>query len=71
MEERFKVSFSGKNAIRHIIIVSTNQGIAEVPRMVGKGFVADVKAKGAQIFYDENCCCTSIALAEWMNLPKV
>lgn len=69
-EERFNVFGGGINAFAQIVVVSTNQGITEIPRMIGKRFVANVEAKRAQVFDCEHCRCTGVPLTESVNLPN-
>ena len=70
-EEGFQKLRCGKDAFGYVVVVGAHQCIAKVPRIIGKGFVADVEVERAQIFNGEDGCCARVALAKWMNLPKV
>ena len=69
-KERFDIFGGGINTFTQIVVVGTNQSITEIPRMIGKRFVADVEAKRAQIFDCKHCCCTGIPLTKSVNLPN-
>ena len=54
-----------------VLIDITNQGIAEIPRVILEHLVIDLETKRTQILNDEYGCCAGIALGESMYLPQV
>lgn len=59
------------NAFLNIVIVSSHQCIAEIPRVLAKHIVIDAEPKGFHIFNHKNGGGSRITLAEGMNLPNV
>ena len=68
-KECLNIFGGGVNAFAQIVVVGTNQGITEIPGMIGKRFVADIKTKRAQVFDCKYCRCAGISLTESVNLP--
>jgi hypothetical protein len=59
---------SGVNAFRHIAIVGTDKGVAEVPRVLLKHIVLHLHSDCAQIFYGKDGRCASVAIGKRIAL---
>lgn len=69
-EEQIEVFSGGVNPLAHVVVIGANQGIAEIPGMTGKRFVADVEAKRAQVLDGKHCRRAGVALTESVDLPN-
>ena len=70
-EKHFQELCGGVNALLQIRIVRSDQGVAEVPRILFKGVVVYTKAESFHIFDHKDGGGTGVSLAEGMNLPNV
>ena len=70
-EEHLQELCGGVNALLQIRIVCSDQGVAEVPRVLFKGVVVHTKAEGFHIFDHKHGGGTGVSLAEGMDLPNV
>lgn len=67
---RYRGLSSGRlDASAAILVVSTDKGIAEEHRIVGKRLVMELITELAQIEDSKDCCSASIPLGKRMNLP--
>ena len=70
-EEHLQELCGGVNTLLQIRIVRSDQGVAEVPRILFKGVVVHTEAEGFHIFDHKDGGGTGVSLAEGMDLPNV
>ena len=70
-EEQLQELRGGVNALLQIRIVRSDQGVAEVPRILFKGVVVHTEAEGFHILDHKHGGGKGISLAEGVNLPNV
>ncbi|CDD64884.1 uncharacterized protein BN614_00848 [Firmicutes bacterium CAG:341] len=54
-----------------VIVISTNQSVAEIPRIFFECVVVYAKAECFHIFYHKYGSSTGVSLAERVNLPNI
>ena len=59
------------NTFLQIVIVCSNQCVAEIPRVFTERIVIDTEPKGFHILNHKHGGCSCVALTEGMNLPNV
>ena len=70
-EESLKVYGRVIDALNGILVVGTNQGISEVPRVLGKHIVAYLETYVTQIENSENGRCAGVALEHPLFLGDI
>lgn len=68
-EETFEINRSIVDALDCILVVSPDEGIAEVPRMFCKQVILHIEAYRPQILDDEDGNGTGVAFSISMDLP--
>ena len=69
-QKKFHVLRCFTDAVFQIIIVSPYKGVSEVPCIIGKNVVGHIKSKCSHVLDEEHCCCSGVALSEYVNLQK-
>ena len=59
------------DAFLQVIVICTNQSVAEIPRIFLECVVVYAKAECFHIFYHKYGSCTVVSLAERVNLPNI
>ena len=59
------------DAFLQVIIISTNQSVAEIPRIFLECVVIYAEAECFHIFYHKYGSSTGVSLAERVNLPNI
>lgn len=59
------------NAFLQIIVISTNQSVAEIPRIFLERIVIDTKTECFHIFNHKDGGGSCVSLTEGMNLPNI
>ena len=54
-----------------VIVISTNQSVAKIPRIFFECVVVYAKSECFHIFYHKHGSRTGVSLAEWVNLPNI
>ena len=70
LQKQFQILCRLMDTVFQIIIIGSDEGIAEVPCILSKNVVGHVKTECSQIFDEEHCRCPGIALSKHVDLPK-
>ena len=57
------------NIVLQIVIVRSDERIAEIPRIISEYLIAHIESESLQILDHEHSSRARIALTEWVNLP--
>ena len=59
------------NTFLQVIIISTNQSVAKIPRIFFECVIVYAKAECFHVFYHKYGSCTGVSFAERVNLPNI
>ena len=59
------------NTILQIVIISSYQSVAEIPRVLFKSIIVYLEPKCLHVFDHKNSRCSGVTFTERMNLPNI